>query len=529
VRITNLKLKAFRGFSTEFDLPFDSSGKSLLVYGENGSAKSSLARALELLFDPNPARTLAEHQNLFTAAAPEIKIIFTGRKAGALHAETLTWSSNTSKPLPSWLLSSIARSAFLDHRKFLLLSDHRSRDLSKAFFETAVHDLFGNLPAGSSGETVAGLQERIRRDASRYRDALDAPKKQAAATGLAAPVSRSTPIEGAVNDLNSVLNAYLSPGVNQTSDLVAEAGRFLSHFENLRLTVSLSFDPLTFSRKDGELGGGRLHPRVTYCTKALGTTDGSEWSPSHHLVLNEARLTALSLALFFAAVRLQDRIAYIPGAADPEEPARLLVLDDILVGLDYEHRIPVMEIIRNEFAKDRRYQIVLMTHDRVWFDIARLQIDESEWKIVEMYAKKGEGPDHSDLPMRKQSSADLIQRAQQFLVEHELPAAANYARTALESALRRICEAAAVPIAFKSDPQRMQAEVFINALQDIKRRRGSSCHLIPLSTQKTLKALRSTVLNPLSHANATTVTAHEVSQAIDIAEKLERISRKVKP
>src|SRR5262249_19827654 len=153
----------------------------------------------------------------------------------------------------------------------------------------------------------------------------------------------------------------------------------------------------------------------------------------------EARLTALALALFFAAIRLQNLIPYTAGPAEQEQPLRLLVMDDVLIGLDYDHRLPVLEIIRREF-EPQGYQIILLTHNRVWFDVSRLQMDESAWKILELYARRGGGPNKSDHPILKQSSGDLLTRAREFLNDHELPAAANYARSAIEVALKRICD-----------------------------------------------------------------------------------------
>ena len=52
------------------------------------------------------------------------------------------------------------------------------------------------------------------------------------------------------------------------------------------------------------------------------------------------------------------------GAVAP----RLLVLDDVLIGLDISHRIPVLKLLRKEFHD---WQLILMTHDRVWYDLAR--------------------------------------------------------------------------------------------------------------------------------------------------------------
>jgi hypothetical protein len=118
MRITSVSLRAFRGVSSKLDLPFDKDGKNLLVYGENGSAKSSFARALEFLLSPKarPDQDILAHKNLFVATMPEILADFTGQKGGARHDEPVIWTHASGKPAPSWLLSSAARSAFLDHR-----------------------------------------------------------------------------------------------------------------------------------------------------------------------------------------------------------------------------------------------------------------------------------------------------------------------------------------------------------------------------------------------------------------------------
>jgi hypothetical protein len=57
-----------------------------------------------------------------------------------------------------------------------------------------------------------------------------------------------------------------------------------------------------------------------------------------------------ALCVFLAAVKLAD--------ADPEnpEPLRLLVLDDVLIGLDLNNRLPLLQLLRDEFP---RHQIIL--------------------------------------------------------------------------------------------------------------------------------------------------------------------------
>ena len=536
MRITNIKLTAFRGVSASLELPFGTKGKNLLVYGENGSAKSSFARALEYLFCPEsrPEHDILANKNLFDSTQPKIEVTFVGKFAGRDETRDLTWDQASGKPSEQWIRESAYRSAFLDHRKLLTLSE-RTRSLPKRFFETAVEYLFSDLQAGSSGKTVAELYHKIQSDAQAYREAQmsrssssSSSSSSEADSGVTDAVAHYRPIEEAVNELNTALDDYLLETSGKPR-LVTEAERILQRFEGHGLTISLAFNHLTFNRGDGTFGGGEIMPEVTYCSEPLGVQMGSTWASTHHEILNEARLTALALSLFFAAVRLQDSISYIAGSGDPQDPARLLVLDDILVGLDYAHRIPVLDILREEFAANNRYQVLLLTHDRVWFDVARLQLEGKEWDSLEIYTKHGKGPKNSDFPVRKQSSAQLLGRALSLLDDdHEIPAAANYTRSALETALKKICEKRNVPIPFHPNPGKISAETFINALRGEKLHKGGKWYLIPRTMYSQLRALRTTVLNPLSHFNPTTITEPEVRKAIALAERLTGLAAKIK-
>jgi hypothetical protein len=86
----------------------------------------------------------------------------------------------------------------------------------------------------------------------------------------------------------------------------------------------------------------------------------------HETLLNEARLSALALALYLASVLLSNPA---PGGAVPD-PLKLLVLDDLLIGLDLSNRLPLLEILEKHFGA---FQDILSTYDRVWFELAHLQ------------------------------------------------------------------------------------------------------------------------------------------------------------
>jgi hypothetical protein len=542
MKLKTLHLKAFRGFSNDFELSIG--GHNALIFGENGASKSSIAKALEILFDPSPDLDLLTYKNLFDTRTPCISADFigsvtntnphTGKIFKKAKTETLIRTAGQPKPLHSWVLSSASRSAFLDHRKILLLSDS-TRDLSESFFRAAVQHLFANLPAGVSGKTVGQLWTEVNKLAAAYRQA-QLNKGKEADSGVVDSSARYTPIEDGLNTLNTVLNNYLTPINGKKPRLVAEAERLLCYFENISLNLSLSFDNLSFNRSKGTFDGGRLHPEVKYCGQELTQellTEGGEkrFFAIHHHILNEARLTALGLALFFAAVRLQDEVPYICGGGDPENPVRLLVLDDVLIGLDYDHRIPVLQLLRKEFLKSNRYQIILLTHNREWFDYCRLKVGSRGWICLEINVNREAGPKHSDLPVKKEGSCDLLLRAKGFLADpahKEIPAAANYARTSIEWALKELCAQLRRPVPFTLEPHRLNTEVFLKALTSRAGGGKGAKKAICKKMQTDLEALRKTVLNAYSHWHPTTAVESDVLRAIDVAGELVKLIKKKK-
>lgn len=90
--------------------------------------------------------------------------------------------------------------------------------------------------------------------------------------------------------------------------------------------------------------------------------------------LNEARQSAVGLALYLGA-----RLACAPQTTPH---LKLLVLDDVLVGLDHSNRLPVLNVLVDLFTN---WQVVLLTHDKGWFDLARQRVPDGEWACYEIY------------------------------------------------------------------------------------------------------------------------------------------------
>ena len=74
-----------------------------------------------------------------------------------------------------------------------------------------------------------------------------------------------------------------------------------------------------------------------------------------------------------------------PRRADSSPYPRLLISDDVLLSLDMAHRQPLLELLKSRDSDD--WQILLLTHDRAWYEIAKQQLGDG-WAHYELYAQR---------------------------------------------------------------------------------------------------------------------------------------------
>ena len=84
--------------------------------------------------------------------------------------------------------------------------------------------------------------------------------------------------------------------------------------------------------------------------------------------LNEAKLTAIALAIRLAV--LKKTLATNAGAS-----LKVLVLDDLMISLDMSNREKILDLLMNKYRQS--YQIILMTHDRSFFEDAKFHISSN--------------------------------------------------------------------------------------------------------------------------------------------------------
>ena len=96
MRITSIGLKNFRAFYGEHIINLGNDGKNLLVYGENGSGKSSLFLALQafIFAHQNPSQTLKPFRNIFADDTADAYLNLTVKTDSSKPAQTFSWSDS---------------------------------------------------------------------------------------------------------------------------------------------------------------------------------------------------------------------------------------------------------------------------------------------------------------------------------------------------------------------------------------------------------------------------------------------------
>ena len=521
MKITQITLRSFRAFDEPFELDL-SGGKNLLLYGENGSGKSSIYFALKRFFEER-GDDIEKHRNHFSPAARAsyVHVHIKGKDAtGNDHDQEFKWDATNGHPLPipkpsakaplapdlrALLVDGARRSGFVDYR-MMLRTHFLSNPLPRSNRGPKIHDIiYGAETTGlerqlfdlASLAILAGVRVPASGGETTIGTLMRSVWENRPQTRLKVHLDKSNAY---TNAFNQSFNAKL-PELN---DILKE---FLDCFENHQLTIKFGPVSLAWDKRSLELIGAELTPEITFRSKPIA---------DYHLFLNEARLSALAACMFFAGVRLSDND--YGNSAYP----RFMVLDDALIGLDLENRLPILRILSS--AAFKQYQIFLFTYDRVWFDIAcgHLPVKDG-WLHKELLAEEKTG---ALIPILKPSQGDL-ERAKKHLTDGDLKAAAVYARSAFEWKLRSVCEKNHIMIPFQRNPDRIGAGQLWDGLVSLQRgldRKGFIGEVVPdflpPNLETAVETMRSTVLNQLSHAGAPGLVRAEVAAAITTVENM---------
>ena len=467
MRVTKIEIKNFRAFYGTYQINLDKSGKNLLVYGENGSGKSSLYLALKSFLESSEdsSALFENHQNIFIEEDGYVKFHLW---ADSVPNECIyKWSRTPRETEDQRIIDASKAKGFLDYKALLKthIVNHDGEEVN--VFVLLIDNLLANTISDETGRSLADDWDDLR----------NAPYPRRNAT------TQIAELEEHVESFNNELTGKLAELQTLTSEILNEFG--------YNVILDLGFDRIKYNRHEKALENQQISLKVKFFDRDLDT---------YHNFLNEAKLSAIALSIYFAGFLLQ-----------PDSELKILALDDVLIGLDMSNRFPVLDILTKYFSE---YQIFLMTYDKAWYEIVKQWASANgQWKAVEFYFAQ---TDKFEMPVYVENKA-YLEKAQEHLDACDYKACAIYIRTAFETIIKKYCEDERLPVRYRSDPKKLDSQDFWDSIK-IKNR--VTCKLKRTFIQK-IELCRSIVLNPLSHATVVNVPKQELEDAMKAVEELQ--------
>ena len=479
--LTQIEIDGFKAFPKNFKLDLGT-GKNLLLYGENGSGKSSLYYALHALLqsvfkddrgvkyfkpgDTNGEEFIINNEHLinifrFNEAkentyAPYVRITFDDGKIWRLDNGGLS-SENGGNESEIRMLNK--NSAFINHSyisRFHAARNSEEIDLWNVFYKDI---LPFHLPAGET-QFLADL----------YNEIVEASTHKPSVRSLKKPIDKfNIHLYNLVSHINKNVNTIYNKNFRNDGDLALNIQIVYLDENDLQNNLHEHFY-LAYDRvRDGKTTPLTLFiPRIGIKILEDGKTI---YKPQSHF--NEAKLTAIALAVRFAAMTTT---VITPGS--------FLALDDMLISLDMSNRAKVVDFL---LKISNKYKIYLFTHDKMFFEYFKHKTKKNQdaWVYKEIYM------DYDKTPYIR-NSEDYLGQAEHYIKQHEYEIAGNFLRKAAELLCKNF-----LPNKWQLSPDYSRLD--LNGLIHNSKRYAEESGMTDISVFEELDSFRKFILNPASH------------------------------
>ena len=229
--------------------------------------------------------------------------------------------------------------------------------------------------------------------------------------------------------------------------------------------------------------------------------------PNPQSFLNEARLSALGFAMRFAILKRRLQIAKL----------KLAVLDDFMISLDMNNRDVALNYVFDKVIPS--YQVILLTHDRYFYEMAKEKIKRrgqgDVWVTYEMF----ETFDDESNPKTSKPKPCIIEdkgkveKAWSFFRSKEFSSSANMVRQAAE----KLCKAYLTnqeQLGGNYKPMKLDGQLQAFLTKGV-------ANGLDAATLQDLRDYKDRIMNPSSHYDIETpLFKNELRKAIETLEKL---------
>lgn len=432
--IDTIEIAGFKAFSDKFTLKLD--GKHLLMYGENGSGKSSIYYALHCLYQSSLKQDGGKkYFNLFNEDGSEneqhllnrnildenayIKILF--KENTWIHS--IDKKGRTPTLVGGKYVYLPIEGCFVNHKFISLFFNFRNSERIN-LFSVFINDILSFQLVSKYGLHISEMYDYL--------------------------TTHKVPILGQ----NKVIFEQQLTSFNQETKRIIENinlsasdihNKYFKDENGRELQIRLRYDSNAEKRqKDNNeywlkydnileeqiIQGERRVRRSTYkkwnepfigLEISEKMDDGTYRSiPKPQTTFNEAKLTAIALSIRFSLLDL-----------DKPADGRFLALDDMLISLDMSNRAKVVDFLLDISDK---YKIYLFTHDKTFFEFfkhkSKRHSSADEWLYKEIYMGEAKSPYIRDCK-------SYLEEAEHFIQQHKFEIAENFLRKEAEAFCKR--------------------------------------------------------------------------------------------
>ena len=504
-------------------------GKNLLMYGENGSGKSSIYYALHALlqsqckdkssiyFNPNHQESIV-NQNTKKPNA-KVEILFVG--SSVVYSISQAGYKESVVQTTSPLRDLNGQCVFINHKfLFNFFSFRNSQYID--LFPVFIKDILPFTLASDGSNYISEI----------YNEIMKGIKRKGNSTRLDSKYEKT--IKYFNDEVKIIVDKINSTGTPHATQI------YNSYFRNendSELKISLGYDehkddvPKTnvsywlrigYRYQNNIVAGAvkkekmsrrkeLLQPVITLKIEEKQSDGSYKDIKKPQTYFNEAKLTAIALSIRFA---LLDTVS--------SENGRFMALDDMLISLDMSNRMKVIYYLLNNTLK--AYKLYVFTHDRLFYHtfkrIIETQYDNSKWVFGGLYLNDLRNPISPEFNSETKTKIDDI---------HEAYSRHDYFRCG--TLLRQLCERCLnelLPDSLRTKPNSQTGlsieknlDEQILSLEDFCQHEG-----IDFTPFKNLKSYKDLFLNSTAHNDITSpFYRNEIKACMKSLEELNKINR----
>lgn len=457
MKITKIEINDFRSFLKLNSISLDNKGKNLFLYGENGSGKSSFCRALNLFFDATDKRRLKHLIGVNFGESPFEKGNNNSKGFIKIYFPNTDFTLDVNgfkQPNTETELSDIRRTkGFLEYKNLLPIYLYSNKEKNN-LFRLFVEGPFATLRNPKTNKLISTEWNNRKKDK---------------------------------------LTADFYRGIFEISNqLINSINDILKYFDP---SLSIGFK----SSKTWTTG-------VLY----LEVFINGEKLKNYGDFFNEAKLVALSISIYLAIILRQ-------GKENSNDKVKLLILDDIFIGMDLGNRLPLLKIVSEVFNE---YQVFITTFDENWYNMAEFYLEKSDWKFIKAYSDIS-NPIIPKTVLVDSEKEDYLFKANFHYKRFDYPACANYQRKYFERKLKNILPFNLLYSKQQDGSIKENDKLNTNFENFVEYLKSSKLDITPFADFKLYTRI---VLNPLSHDNSSSpIYKKEVEEVFNLISEIEKI------